>query len=481
MFTIENVKKALQEASGRPVEIQTFHSSYLPPGCTATGIRFLRHKHPELSPIITIDKLAIQGSLTGLFRSPKRLAEVRIVGMHMIVASKQPDEGPEHVELNSGSGGSSLAISRIVADGALLEFVKRGSKDAPYVLKVDKLAVTEVGSGAPMLYRAELINTEPPGVIRASGKFGPWNPDNIGATPVSGTYTYDQIQLKHFRSVYGVGQARGEFSGPLERIRTRGRVEVAGFGVDGSHHAIPLTTDFEATVNGTNGDVLLDPAVAQFRHTRLEVRGWIAGHESEHGKTATFDLAVPRGRVEDLLALFDDGEPGMSGPVMLHGNFVWPPGPIAFLRKIRMDLTFGMDRSRFTSPNTQGTVDKLSESAQGEKKAAIEEDPRTVLLEMRGGIQVRGGQATISNGAFHVPGADAAVQGTYGLTDHQVHLSGTLDTTGHLADTASGVQALLLKAVTPLLAKRGKERIVPFEITGSYGQTKVSIDWKRRK
>ncbi len=482
-FTRESVRKALEEASGRPVEIRSFSSSYLPPGCTAEGIRFLRHKHPDLSPIITIDKVTIRASITGLLRSPKRLTSVDLVGMHMIVAPKRPDEGPEHVSLNAGPAGKSIAISRITADGAVFEFMPRGGDGPPYVLKIDKLAMTDVGSGASTHYMAELTNSVPPGVIRSEGKFGPWNPDNIGATPVSGAYTYDKIQLSHFHSIYGEGRARGEFSGPLESIRTHGRVDVDGFGVEGSHHAVPLTVDYQATVNGTNGDVQLDPAVASFRHTRVDVRGWIAGargaeHRNE-GKTASFDLSIARGRVDDLLALFDSGQPDMSGPVALRGTFVWPPGPPTFLRKIRMDLTFGMDRSRFTSSNTQGSIDRLSESAQGEKKDEIKEDPRTVLLDLRGVIHVRNGVAAISRARFHVTGADATAHGTYGLTDHRLDLKGTLDTSGHLSETTSGVKSLLVKAITPLFKKRENRRIVPFEITGAYGQTKVTVDWKR--
>lgn len=482
-FTRDNVRKALEEASGRPVQIRTFSSSYFPLGCTAEGVRFLRHKHPDLSPIITIDKVAIRASITGLFHSPKRLTWVHIVGMRMIVASKRPDEGPEHVSLNAGPGGSSIAISKITADGAVLEFVRHGGDEAPYILKIDKLAVTDVGSGAPMRYLTELTNTVPPGVIWSEGKFGPWNPENIGATPVSGAYTYDKIQLSHFHSIDGVGHARGEFRGALERILTHGRVDVAGFRVGGSDHAVPLSVDYQATVNGTNGDVDLDPAVARFRHTRVDVHGSIAGPRgaahTHQGKTATFDLSVPSGRVDDLLALFDKGQPGMSGPVTLRGSFVWPPGPAPFLRKIRMDLTFGIDRSRFTSSNTQDSIDRLSESAEGEKKDQMEEDPRTLLLDLRGIIHVRNGVADISHATFHVPGADATAHGTYGLVDHRVDLKGTLDTSGHLSETTSGVKALLLKAVTPLFHKRGGERIVPFEIGGSYGQTKVTIDWKR--
>ena len=478
-FTQNAIIKALEEASGRPVQIRTFSNSYFPPGCTAEGIRFLRHKHPEAAPIITVEKLTIQGSITGLFSSPKRLAVVRVVGMHMIVPPELDEPDNNHVALNAGPGGKSLAISKITADGAVLEFVREDRQEKPYVLKIDRLGITDVGSGAPMSYRATLTNTEPPGVIRCEGKFGPWNPTDVGATPVSGTYTYGNIELSHFQSIYGVGQARGQFSGPLSRIENHGSVDVSEFRVDGSNHTVPLAATFEATVNGTNGDVLLNPAVARFRRTRIEVRGWIAGHAQEKSKTASFDLTVPQGRVDDLLYLFTKDEPGMSGNVTVTGKFLWPPGPRKFLEKIRMDMVFGMNGSRFTSVNTQGSIDRISESAQGEKKTAEVEDPRTAFSQVRGNIQVRNGIAAISNGSFQVSGADAAVHGTYNVLNQGVDLHGTLDTRGHLSDTTSGFKAVVLKAINPLFKKRNSTRIIPFEITGSYGDTKVGIDWKK--
>jgi hypothetical protein len=477
-FTRDAVIKALEEASGRPVQIRTFYNSYFPPGCTAEGIRFLRHQHPEAAPIITVEKLTIQGSLTGLFSSPKRLAAVRVAGLHMIVRPETHDEGNGRVALNAGAGGNSLAISKITADGAVLEFIREDRKERSYVLKIDRLDVMDVGSGAPMSYRATLINTEPPGLIRSEGKFGPWNPTDVGATPVSGTYTYDNIDLSHFQSIYGVGHARGQFSGPLSQVKTHGSVNISDFRIDGSNHNVPLATTFEATVNGTNGDVLLNPAIVCFHRTRIEVRGWIAAHEGEKGKTASLDFTVPEGRVDDLLSLFTKDRPGMSGNVITTGKFLWPPGPRKFLEKIRMDMAFGMNGSRFTSDNTQGSIDRISESAQGEKKKEQEEDMRTVFSRVEGNIQVRNGVADISNASFQVPGADARVHGTYNLLNRRVDLHGTLDTRGQLSDTTSGFKALVLKAITPLFKKRNSTRIVPFEITGSYDNTTLGIDWK---
>jgi hypothetical protein len=478
-FTQAAVTAALESASGRQVQIGSFAKTYFPPGCTAAQVRFLRHEHPGEEPIIAIEKLSIRASLTGLLGSPTRLSEVRLAGMHVIVAPKITGENRTSVLLNSGPGGKGLEISKITADGALLEFIHEDRKKRPYVLKVERLAVTNVGFGTPMFFRVTVRNSEPPGVIRAEGKFGPWNPSDIGATPVLGTYAYNDIDLSFFESISGIGQARGQFSDSLSRIRTQGSVGVSRFHVNGSDHAVQLATTFDATVNATSGDVVLNPAVASYRHTRIEVRGKIAGREGQAGKTAEFQIAASSGRVEDLLYLFTKGEPGMSGNVGLEGVFVWPPGARKFLEKIRMDLSFGMKGSRFTAAKTQDSINRISESAQGETKNTEDSDPRTVFSQIQGKIRLREGTATISHAKLAAPGIDAAVSGSYNLLNQRIDLHGILDTRGRLSDTTSGFKALVLKAVTPLFRKQRSARIVPFQITGTYGNESVGLDWKK--
>ncbi|MDR3701210.1 MAG: AsmA-like C-terminal region-containing protein [Candidatus Sulfopaludibacter sp.] len=477
-FTEKAIIRALEAASGRPVQIRTFSKTYFPPGCIVEGIHFLRHKHPAGPPIITVEKLVVQGSIAGMLTSPERLSAVHIEGMRMVIPPKTPDEALAPVPLNSGSGGKALAISKITADGVMLEFLPEDRSRKSYLLKIDRLGITDVGPGTSMSYRATLTNSEPPGVIHSEGKFGPWNPNDVGATPVSGSFTYDNIDLSIFKSISGTGHARGQFGGLLARVQTHGTIDVSAFHVDGSPHSVQLATTFDATVNGTNGDVSLTPVVSRFLGTRIELRGSV-GHEGGKGKTADFDVAVPKGRVEDLLYLFNKDAPGMSGDVTLNGKFLWPPGPLEFLREIRLDLAFGMAGSRFTNPNTQDSIDRLSESAGGESKKVQNEDPRTVLSQLSGNIQVRNGISAISNASFDVPGAHVTVRGTYNLLNQRVDLEGTLDTKGNLSDTTTGFKALVVKAITPLFKKKKSVRIVPFKITGSYGNTSVGIDWKR--
>ncbi len=478
-FTPEMLSQALQEASGRQVRIGRFTKTYFPPGCIAEDLRFLRHKNPGGPPIITVKRLTIEASLTGLIGTRKRITRVQVVGMRLTIPPKSTEAPGNNVLLNAGPGGKSLVISEVSADGAELEFLSRDRDKKPYLLHIQKLGIAGIGSGRAMDFRVTLRNTEPPGLIQAGGKFGPWNAKDAGATPASGTYTYDGIELSVFRGIAGEGKARGTFWGTLGSLQTKGSVDVPAFSLDGTSHPVSLQTSYEATVNATNGDVLLHPALARFRQTQIEVRGSIAGHEKEDGKTASFEVAVPQGRVDDLLYLFSRGEPGLSGLLNARGKFLWPPDGRKFLESIHLDLQVGMSQGHFTAPDTQDSINRISKSAGGETKKQENTDLRTVLSRITAAIRMSGGVAHIAQARFDVPGADATVEGTYNVIDQRTDLHGTLDTRGHLSDTTSGFKALVLKAMGPLFKKRDSERMIPFAITGSYGETAVTIDWKR--
>ena len=154
-FTRDAIGRALEEASGRPVEIGAFSNSYFPPGCTAERIRFLHRNHPEAPPLITIERLVIQGSFSGMITSPKRLSAVRIFGMRMQIPPKAPDgEGKNVVALNAGPGGKSLVISKITADAALLVFL-------PEEREPNASSLKSTASVLPMSDPAHLCRTAP--------------------------------------------------------------------------------------------------------------------------------------------------------------------------------------------------------------------------------------------------------------------------------------------------------------------------------
>jgi hypothetical protein len=476
-FSRDAITRALEKATGRPVEIGAFHSSYFPPGCTAENIRVLRAHDGHEPPLIAIEKLLVQGSLTGMFFSPTHLSQVKVVGMHFRIPPKGKSAGGGQPFTLGDQGGKSLSIGKIVADDALLEFLPSEPGEKPYRLEVRALEIRDVGAGMPMKYRVNLYNTEPPGLIRAQGKFGPWNAKDPGATAVTGEFTYNDVKLGAIKGISGTLQAKGKFEGPLGKIRSDGSIEIPNFHVEGSGNSVRMAVTYRALVNGTNGDVHLEPVDAHFLRTGVTVHGDVASHPGEKGKTTTLDLSIPDGRIDDLLRLFvQDKTAPLSGALSLRANVLWPPGPPKFLEKIRVDIDFGIGRGKFHSEPTQQAIDRIGKAGQGESKKEQEADARDLLSDLRGHVAFRNGVATFTNVSFVVPGASAKIHGTFGLIDHQVNLHGVLDTQGKLSDSTTGFKSVIAKLITPFFKKKHDVKLVPFKITGTFANATVSLD-----
>jgi hypothetical protein len=69
-----------------------------------------------------------------MLTSPQRLSAIRVVGTRVVIPPKTPNEAPAIVPLNSGPGGKALAISKITADGVVLEFLPEDRGKRSYLL-----------------------------------------------------------------------------------------------------------------------------------------------------------------------------------------------------------------------------------------------------------------------------------------------------------------------------------------------------------
>jgi len=195
-FTREAVTVALQDRFARAVEIRNFRSTYFPPGFIAEGVSFLHREHKNLPPLITVQTLTLQGSYAGLFSVQKRVGQVQVVGLHVLVPPKSRN-GKSHsvMPLTDSSPNKSVGIDEIRADGVVLEFMSSQRGKEPFKLEVHRLTLDHVGEGGPISFHAALLNPEPPGEIRSNGQFGPWDSEEPGSTPVSGSYNYDDVNL----------------------------------------------------------------------------------------------------------------------------------------------------------------------------------------------------------------------------------------------------------------------------------------------
>ena len=407
----------------------------------------------------------------------RRVDKVEIVGLHIQIPPKaQNGEGPGVLPLTTSVSGKTLTIGELATDGALLEFMSREPTKEPFRLKIDHLKLDHVGENGPLAFHAALRNTEPPGEIRSDGQMGPWNEDDPGSTPVSGSYSYKNVQLGFFKDIDGTLSSRGKLGGVIREIHSEGDVDIPDFRVSGSSPAVHLTAKYEAVVNGTNGDTELNNVQSNFQKTTLFIKGGIAGEKGERGKTATLEFSTQRARVEDLLRLFAGAtRPSLIGAVQLRAKVQLPPGAQAFLRRLRVGGDFGIGGQHFTNPDLQAPVNKLGESAQGESKQQQANDSETVLSDLKGHVELKDGIATLSNISFTEPGTLAEIAGTYNLIDKSLHLRGVLHTNGKLSDTTSGFKAVLLKAVGPFLKKKTMT-IVPFTITGTSSQPAFALD-----
>jgi len=187
-------------------------------------------------------------------------------------------------------------------------------------------------------------------------------------------------------------------------------------------------------------------------------------------------MSASQGRIEDLLRLFSgSAQPAETGDVRFETKVELPPGPQAFLRRLRLDGKLGIASGHFTSTKVQVPVNRLAESSRGENKNQEEADSSTVLSNLQGHFSANGGIAKLSEVSFTEPGTLAQIDGTFNLVDKSLNLRGVLTTDGKLADTTSGFKAVVVKALGPFITKKSVT-VVPFSITGTSSKPSFALN-----
>ena len=474
----EAVLKELEDESQSRVEVGAFHGTYFPrPGCVLERLTFQHNPKPGSPPLITVQRLRIEGSFSGLFT--RRVRRIRAEGMRILIPPRGSDEYFQTPKR------SPFVIDDLVADGATLEVASREADKRPLKFSFHNFALSDVGSNGAASFHATLSNPEPPGEITTAGKFGPWSEDDVGKTAVSGDYLFQQADLGVFRGIAGLLSSSGRFSGVLDRIEVQGLTDTPRFTVSSSSHQVQLRTQFSALVNGKNGDTFLQKVEATFWKTTVWSEGSVAGRAGQPGKTGAVELGAKDGRIQDILLLFARSERApMSGTVSFHAKVFIPPGRRPFLEKVELDGDFGIDAGSFTKSDTQEGVNHLSQGALSEEehhKTETEgDDPETVLSGLKGHVLLRDGTARFSHLSFSVPGALAQLQGTYNLITEKIDLRGTLKTDSEPSNTTHGMKALILKVLDPFFKKKHAGYMMPVKITGTYEHPSFGLDLSDR-
>ncbi len=483
-FTQERVAQGLENAVRAKVTFGKFRMVYFPnPGCVAEGVTFAEAAdRGEAPPAVTIQKLEIEARYADLIVRPGYIARVVLNGLHV----HAPLRG---ISANSSASQSSqrpeVRIGEIVADGAELE-VTRADGKAPLKFEMHALKVESYSRSNAWSYRVTMQNPEPPGEIISEGKFGPLNLTDLGATPVSGSYKFQKVDLGVFPGISGTLSSTGDFAGRLGEIGAHGTIDIPDFKVLKSEHEVHLTSKFTANVNGTNGDVFLKQVATSFLQTSVAASGSVAGKPGQKGKTTSLDVDVNNGRIQDLLRLFvTANHPPMNGVTSLKAHLEIPPQKRAFLQELVLRGDFGIGEGAFTKPSMQTRVDEMSERARGEKqgkdktKAKPEPDadvPENVVLNLKGHVDLRDGVAKFSELSFSVPGASARMNGTYNLSNEQIDFHGMLKTEAQLSQETTGMKSTMLKPFDPLFKRKKAGAAVAVKMTGTYKNPQFGFD-----
>ena len=198
----------------------------------------------------------------------------------------------------------------------------------PKVWAIHHLLMHDVGSTRPWPFEAALTNGVPPGEIDVSGTFGPWHRDEPGDTPLEGAFIFARADLGVFKGISGTLSSQGDFGGTLAELEARGETDTPDFTIKVGGHPFPLHVNYQALIDGTNGDTRLKVIDAWFLGSYLHATGAVLGApKGHHGRTVTLDVAMDKSRIEDIMTMVvATATPPMVGGLTLTTTFVLPPG-----------------------------------------------------------------------------------------------------------------------------------------------------------
>ena len=423
----------------------------------------------DLPPLVRVARFELESTFESLWASPRRIRQIRLDQLEINVPTKRERQASAPAaaepERQPTTPGTPVIVDTILAKDAALRIYPNNPERPPREFDIHDLKLTGAGHGRALKYTATLTNPVPRGTIFASGEFGPWQSDDPGMTPVSGTYEFKDADLGVIRGVAGILQSTGRFSGVLNRIEVDGETRTPDFRLKASGNPVPLRTEFHSIVDGTSGDTLLQPVRAVLGRTRFVANGGVIRKPDAKRRSVSLDIAMQNGHIEDLLRLAMRGSRAiMEGEINLRAKMEILPTELSTVERLLLDGKFDLEKTYFVAGGIQNKIDELSRRAQGQPR---NEQIADVLSAIRGAFRMRDGDISFSGLSFRVPGADIDLAGSYGIYSEQIDMRGTARLQAKVSQTMSGWKRWALKPVDPFFSKNGAGTFLPIRIEGT--------------
>ena len=440
---------------------------------TGEGLTMRPRGRPDLPPIFAIRKFSFDIDPAELFLPTRTVPLVVLEGMEIHVPPRAERPSKPAAPAAQTSPPPSVLIEKVKIDNAALVLLPKDPKKTPLRFDIHQLTLASAGTGVPMTYEARLRNPKPPGEIVSKGTFGPWAAADPGDSPLAGDYVFDKADLGVFAGIAGTLHSTGSFKGTLGAIEARGEAKVPDFRLKMAGNPVPLTTDFEVLVDGTNGNTVLKPVRAVLGSTHFTTSGAVIRHEGDRRRTVSLDVDMPNGSIQDLLRLAAEGPPFMDGRVMLKTRIDIPPLSGKVREKLLLDGRFELLEGKFLRTSIQDQIDSLSRRGQGAPNdTRIDE----VVSYMAGEFHLENEALTFRTLSFGVPGAHVQLAGGYSLSSNALDLHGNLRLQSKVSGTVSGWKRWALKPVDPFFSKRGAGTFLNIKVDGTSQHPKFGLD-----
>ena len=462
-------------------------------------------------PWIVADKLKFHAAWRILPGKPIEVSVIHVEGARVQLPPKEDrprlNENASDADAQPASSNSlfhmpPIHIHRVECEQAQLIVEHRNEPGKPAKIPLDfelrKITLIPSGNGGPIGFSVDMVNAKPIGTIHSTGHFGPLAPaipTDPGALPVDGEYSFDDADLSTIKGIAGILSSTGHYAGTLRQIEVDGQTQTPDFRLESSHKGtgVLLTTKFHAIVDGTSGNTQLQPVDAILGHTHFVARGEVVraqdagtgnGDPKAHGHDITLDVAMDRGRIDDILAIAADAEkPFMTGNLTLRTAFHLPPNPpghsLAVFERLQLNGQFHLSQTRFNNATMQGKIEDLSMRGQGKPDEVKTTDPASILSEVQGHFTLGGGSLQLPDLEYSVPGAKILAHGAYGLQGGTLSFEGDAKLDAELSNVVGGWKGLLLKPMDHYLKKNGAGTDVPIHVQGTRKEPKFGVDFDR--
>ena len=440
------------------------------------NIRIRHEGRQDIPPLFVLRKFRADVDLESLFGDPKRVKRVVLEGMEITIPPKGQRKGITGRDQNRDAPNkkkSRVILEEVIVRQAKLAILPRDPKKVPLRFDLQDIRLESAGKDVAMRYQAVLTNPKPPGNIRSSGTFGPWASGEPGDTPLGGTYLFENADLGVFKGIAGILRSTGKFQGTLSAVSVQGEASVPEFRLKRAQNAVPLKTQFDVMVDGTNGNTELKPVVALLGSTHFTTKGFVVKHEGDRKRTIYLEALMPAGNLRDVLRLAMKGSPIMDGTLRLDTKIGVPPLSGKVKEKLVLDGNFDITNGRFLRAKIQEKIDGLARRGQGQPKNQGIDD---VFHRMSGDFDMADEKIQFHPLAFEVQGATVNVNGEFDLDSDALDFHGVLMLDAKVSETMSGWKRWLLKPIDPFFSKRGAGTFLPIKVEGTSKDPRFGLD-----